>query len=267
MKRETIIKIYKNELIETLKTFPKKILHYNKKNLNHEYFINRIFEVFFYGIDWCHIETFGYADISSIRKKFYKWRDLGVFMITYNRLMKRYGNKRIFKNLFIDSTIIQNFNCSDEVLKHYYKIISKKQLKLHIISDCNHVIHSMNVTSPTVSDNKQIATLVNGLQYKTRKNCKLIGDKGYITTTKKYKKFTLITPFRKNQKSRITKNKRHHTKINKLLLRKRVSVEYTFNHLKRTYKALSRITQRKLSNFICFVYMASTCQIIRSQKI
>ena len=49
------------------------------------------------------------CDESTIRKKFYKWTDENVFYIAYNTLMNRYiDDKKSIKNLFIDSTVIEN---------------------------------------------------------------------------------------------------------------------------------------------------------------
>ena len=68
------------------------------------------------------------CDISTIRKRFYNWSDLGFFNCAYKIMYDKYSNNRTFKNMFVDSTIIQNYNCSDrDYIDYYYKIVSKNK--------------------------------------------------------------------------------------------------------------------------------------------
>ena len=42
--------------------------------------------------------------------------------------------------MFVDSTIIQNYNGNDkEYIDYYYKIVSKKQMKISVICDNNKI--------------------------------------------------------------------------------------------------------------------------------
>ena len=71
-----------------------------------------------------------FCDRSTIRKKYYKWKNLNVFNIAHNEMYNIYSKNRCFKTLFMDSTVIQNLNGSFNEIDYYYKIVSKKQIKL-----------------------------------------------------------------------------------------------------------------------------------------
>jgi hypothetical protein len=104
--------------------------------------------IFFYGEIW---ETFYCPDCdrSTIRKKFYKWSDQGIFGEAYYTMFYKYTKNRSFKRLFIDSTIIQNKNCSDKnVTFGGHKFKGKKQIKISAITDSNRCVLSYNVTNP-----------------------------------------------------------------------------------------------------------------------
>jgi hypothetical protein len=66
------------------------------------------------------------CDLSTICKKFYKWYRLGFFNYAYTIMFNKYNMNRTFKNMFVDSTIIQNYNGSDSnYINYYYMIVSK----------------------------------------------------------------------------------------------------------------------------------------------
>ena len=256
MKRETIMNLYKMFLIKLLEENNFNKLG-RKLKFSNEFYLNCIFRILFYGESWNTFKC-DECDRSTIRKRFYKWRDLGIFKMTYEELFKRYCEKRCFKNLFIDSTIIENSNCG-ELVGTYYKIKTKKQLKVSVICDSNKVPLSYTITKPSVHDVKQINPLIKQLKINLKRNTKLIGDKGYIARKKYYSRrnIRLISPKRKNQKTKT--NKKH-----KGLLKLRFVVEKLFSDLKRTYKRLKLVCERKLDNFVCFLLMAFSCQIIRA---
>ena len=71
----------------------------------------------------------------------------------------------------------------------------------------------------------------------------------------------LITPLRKNQK-----NAKQINKKNKKILKKRFKVEALFAMLKKTYKRLQLVVDRKLINYNTFLIMATTCQFIKKNR-
>ena len=159
--------------------------------------------ILFYGDIWETIICLD-CDISTVRKKFYKWRDMGVFNMAYELMFLRYTKNRVFKRLFIDSTAIQNKNCSDKNVTYgAHKIKGKKQTKISIITDSKGCILSHINSNPRPYDNKFIKPLTKQLRVNLKKGATLAGDKGYINKQKifnvKNKKIKLIVPKRKNQ--------------------------------------------------------------------
>jgi len=151
-------------------------------------------------------------------------------------------------------------NCSSEICKYYYKIKSKKQIKLSIICDNNNVPVSHEIHNPQIHDSKMIKPLIKKFKINLKNNAKLIGDKGYITKQRKYMKkgkiINLVVEPRKNQKKVMSDKDK---KIYKL----RYKVEQTFSHLKRSYKRINVVTDRKIINYETFLTMVITCQMIR----
>ena len=184
-----------------------------------------------------------------------------MFNKAYEQIQTKYYKNRTLKYLFIDSAIIQNINCSEQIDFHY-KIKTKKTLKLSIICDNNYSINNHILSNPKKHDVEFILPLLNKNKIPLKKTSFLIGDKGYIS--KKIKKklkrkgINLITPLRKNQKNAKKINKK-----NKKLLDKRFKVEAVFSILKKTYRRLQLIVDRKLTNYCTFLMMAITCQFIK----
>jgi len=73
---------------------------------------------------------------------------------------------------------------------------------------------------------------------------------------KKGKIINLVVESRKNQKKVMSDKDK---KIYKL----RYKVEQTFSHLKRSYKRINVVTDRKIINYDTFLTMAITCQMFR----
>ena len=82
-----------------------------------EFYLDYIFRILFYGENWNTFECTE-CDRSTIRKKFYKWNEMGIFKIAYAKLIEEYNKHRSYKHFFIDSTIIENVNCSEEVSQY-----------------------------------------------------------------------------------------------------------------------------------------------------
>ena len=144
------------------------------------------------------------------------------------------------------------------------KVRNNLNYLLSIISSQNNIPLCHVLTNPKPNDNQHIKILISKLRnnknIKLSKNTKIIGDKGYLSTQKKYNvnkvKVTLIVPKKINQKSR-------YNRINNKSLNKRFTVEQTFSHIKRTYRRLQLIYDRDIKNYETFLLMAFTCQIIR----
>jgi hypothetical protein len=263
MKRTFLIEKYKqilNNVIEKLSQTDNNKKPVGRPNkFDNNFYLKYIFRILFYGEFWNTFEC-NLCDRSTIRKKFYLWEKMGVFEIAYNLLNEHYNKNRTFKHLFIDSTIIQNMNCSNICMDYYHKIKSKKQLKISVICDSNKIPLIQKITNPHEHDLTVCKKLVKDLDLHLKKKSKLIGDKGYISKNillkTKNKNIKLIFNYRKNQK-----------KINSTedikLLKKRTIIENLFARLKNSYKRIRFIYDRKLTSYITFLKMAFTCEIIR----
>lgn len=260
MKRDTLIKKFKDILNLTIEILDKHTSG-RKNKFNNYFYLNYIMRILFYGEHW---NTFycDKCDRSTIRKKFYKWQYLGVFRIAHEELLLKYVKNRTFKKLFIDATIIENFNCNSKMIDYYYKIKSKKQLKLSIISDLNNVPLSYILSNPKPHDSTFIKPLIKQLHINIKRNSQLIGDAGYLSLQKQYllqgKKLNIITPIKKNQI--VTLKKKQQIKS---ILRDRYKVEQTFSHLKRSYCRVRKLEDRHIKNYETFLLMAFSCQIIK----
>ena len=223
---------------------------------SHEYCIDNILKVLFYGYSWNSM-----SNGDTIRKRLNRYEELNIFDDLNNEFKEIYFKNRSFKILSIDSTVIENNNCSDNMIDFYYKIKAKKQLKLSVISTNNLIPLSYEISNPKHHDCTFIEPLINKLDTRNIKNkCVLLGDKGYIYNRHIFKingkRIKLITSKRKNQKKN-TKNDE------KMLNKNRFSVESFFSSLKRTYKRLSKVYERNINNFKIFLTMALSCQVLR----
>lgn len=264
MKRNELMKEYRDVINNILIDFYKFRNKVGRKNkYNNFTYIKYILRVLFFGELWDTFSCPSCINRSTIKKKFYLWKKNGIFKLAYEQMFSLYAKNKKFKNLFIDSTCIQNINCSNIFVSYYHKIKSKKQIKVSIISTDKNIPLCYDITNPKVHDSN-IEPIITKLRkipnIKFAKNAKLIGDKGYIRKKKNYNiknvRTTLITPKRKNQKSR-------NNKKTKKILKKRYVVEQTFSHLKRSYKRLQMVYDRNLENYETFLLMALTCQLIR----
>ena len=175
-------------------------------------------------------------------------------------MFEKYSKNRTFKNMFVDSTIIQNYNCSDsDYIDYYYKIVSKKQMKLSVICDSNKIPLVYELSKPQKSDIKGCIDMIPKINNNLKKKSFIMGDKGYVVNKKYYRN--------KNKNIKIVSNKRknqlkQNTVKEKNLLKKRYLVENCFATIKNSYKRIRHIYERKIKYFNNFVKMAFTCQII-----
>jgi hypothetical protein len=130
----------------------------------------------------------------------------------------------------------------DVDVKHYYKIASKKMIKLHTITDSNNVILSYAVTNPHIHDSKMVKPLINKLTVNLKSKAYLIADAGYCRKQTVYrgkqiknknvnKNVKLIYAYKRTAKKK-------HSLSDKKLLNKRYIVEQSYGHLTRTYNKL-----------------------------
>jgi transposase len=189
-----------------------------------------------------------------INQVFNKWTTLNIFKDAYDICVNEYISQNINKNsiveTYIDTTNINNKNGRE--LINYGSNKKKKICKLSIISDKNIPLqinlYNGNIFDGNTTEN-EINNLANKLSYKKLIVC---GDKGYINNDLKNKllerKINLITPYRKNQKNKNTKNEKD-------VLKNRYNVEHMNNILKK-HSRISERKDHKISTFLSYVYIA-----------
>jgi hypothetical protein len=267
MLREDLMIKYKEVLLDLINIYKNKHvkIYGPKYKFNDDFYITQIFKVLFYGHTWNTLSED--CSISTIRKKHYKYIKMNIYNDAYQKMFKLYKKNMVFKHLFIDSTSIQNINCSDSKVTYGgLKFKGKKQLKLSAIVDSNKIPLAHVISSPKPHDVTFIEPLINELKankINIKKGCLLVGDKGYICKKDKYKyknrNIRLLTDKRKNQKIQIT------DKNDLKILKNRVVVEHSFANLKK-YKRTAQLVDQKILNFKTFYIMSVTCQIIRKFK-
>jgi len=228
------------------------------------FYVEQICYVLINGISWNNLKP-QYENKkctgNAIYKKFRKWTDDGLFeqfyLTHYKKYKKEFGEHQ---NFFIDSTVVKNGNNSKDV-GYSPKIKSKKSIKLSIICDDNKVVHDIHISKSHVHDSKLILPVLKNV-IKTNKKINLIGDLGYLSNKNtlnklKQKKVRLVTPIRKNmKKSKLTKK-------DEKLLKKRYVVEHVFAYLKRSTKKINIIYERNIQNYLSWLYIANTINILK----
>ena len=213
---------------------------------------------------------------STIRKKFNKWCNDGIFEMAFQECVDRTKFDKSIK-LSIDASFINNkYGIEDIALNIDNK--KKRASKISVISDKNKFIYS--ILSIRVSEkeiekidrrkkenknkknNKKIAGFVhdvNTIQESLDKINKiynfnqitLMGDKGYISSDNYYynnKKIILLTYKKKNQ----TPNEEEI----EIELKERIYVENTIGNLKKSERVMTR-KDHKIKSYMGFVYLAS----------
>ena len=199
-----------------------------------------------------------------LRKKFYLWRDNGIFYKAYKLCMDYYVNLIDMTNIFIDSSIIQNDNCN-ECIGHTYKLKSKKAIKINSIVTSDKITISHIISKPNVHDVNFIEPclnqLSNNLNNSYHKPLYVVGDKGYtsnkIKLDLKQSNIILVYPNKSNAKN---------PKINykyKSKLKERFKVEVSYAYTKKRYKRIKNPTDKKIINYNAFYMLSITMDIIR----
>ncbi len=198
---------------------------------------------------------------------FNKWNKHKIFEKAYTRLLrlKYFKLKHIEKSktlsLFIDCTYISNMYGVDcKATNPEYR--KKKVTKLSIVSDNKgnilSIVHdkthlNVNNKKSFSHDTKIVQETLNNMNIKIARNIatKIGGDKGYISQKRfklnNGKRVKIITPKRKNQRKRNTKQEKNY-------LKKRGIVEMSISGLKKTDRTFIR-KDKKIINFIGFAYL------------
>lgn len=261
----------KRQLIKKFKSYIYKVAKYNYSIKTEKrgrpdkyklgYYIKYITKVLCYGYTWEQLDC--ECDPSTIKKKFYKWRDNGIFNAAYNLLQEYYADNFDMNNLHIDSTVIANVNCN-ECIGYSYKFKGKKSTKINTIVTndkitVSHIIskpseHDVNFIEPCL---EQVIDKVNPTYHQP---LYVTGDKGYTTTEikdkLKQKNIILIYPHKKNTvKKKI--NYKHKKKLSD-----RFNVEVSYAYTKKRYKRIKLPTDKKIKNYNVFYILSNIFDIL-----
>ncbi len=264
MKKKQLIKKYKEYVLKLMQKIRDNKVDKRGRPSAHSdsYYLNKILKVLFYGHTWESITCV--CDISTLKRNFYKWRDLGVFNNAYCELFKKYiQEKGRIETLFIDATIIGNKNSNEDV-DVAPKIKGKKSSSVTALVTEDRITVAYTITESKSHDIAHLDTIVDnipkniGVSY--HNPLYIVGDKGYISNERKikYKKNNIILVY-PNRRNAIKKT----TYRNKQLLKKRFVVEASFAHLKNGYQRLQLKYDRQTKNYETFLIMAFSCQIVK----
>ncbi|VBB18243.1 hypothetical protein YASMINEVIRUS_706 [Yasminevirus sp. GU-2018] len=264
-------KTYKQYVLETVEIeCPFK----KRSKYDYEYYYNMMHIVLKDVVSWRSLKvTKNYSDKkehhhTTIRKMFNKWSSKNVFKIAYDKMMDEMSenvnkkNSKREKNLFIDSTFIDNKTGSELVGVNpmNYK---KRVTKLSIVCDDSKNVVNIKEFKSTTNDCITIEKTLEGVRLKGRIN--LMGDKGYhvreeVKEALRKRKIRLIVPRKKNQKKRCLRSK------DRELLKERNKIENVIKML----KSINRISVRKdkrISNYLGFVWFGCGIKMYENNKI
>ena len=162
MKRKTLIKHYKAIIIDVISSIFKKNSSGRHNKFNTGFYIDYICRILF-------LENFGthfiaHYVIDQLLEKNSIYGETKMFSKLLTKLCQKNIIKiELFKKLYIDSSVIQNINGCDNKIDYYYKIVSKKQTKLHVIIDSNETPISFELSNPKIHDVKMGKKLINNL--------------------------------------------------------------------------------------------------------
>lgn len=218
-----------------------------------------------------------------------------IFRDVYNNFINRYLRRRNLKYLSTDTSFFINNNCTTgrhliaknlkakmrrrKLKKEQYTDINKNLIlgknkyvknkncaKLSLISDKNGIPIDCRLYNGAINDARIGIDQINAftLPYKIKTKY-LMADKGYDTKDFREscsKKFTPIIDYNnRNSKNNIKKLSKEEQKIYK----KRISVENSFCYIKK-YRRLLLIYEKKITNFMAFIYLALCCIIRKHIK-
>ena len=228
------------------------------------YYLDKILFVCYTGLPWSTLQKLNIiCHYTAIYKKYCIWIHKGFFNTFHTSILNIYTTNFPSNTSFIDSTDVRNINGSKKYTGYGRKFKNKRAIKIHSRCDENKISSSLIVTPANIMDVTQIESLIEKsfvpINATYRNPHYTVGDKGYISNsiyTKLRKQNIILTyPFRKNQKDKNSKYK-------KKLLKQRFCVEHSYNILKRGWKRIDKFYERKIDNYLTFIKIANSIQII-----
>ena len=252
-----------------------------KRTFPIEMYLKYIMYVLETGITWNNlIDT--PCKPNTIRKQYGIWVGQGIFDDIHKELLTAYDMETTNQsspllisenNLFIDSTDIQNRNGTEKITGFGIKFKNKRAMKIHSLCDENKVSYSFVLTPANCSDSTVTENVIDSsivpLHHSNHNKLRISGDKGYINRKTRDKlrddNIILVTPPRRNQYEDSNRTRRKRVRgLNKKCLKKRINVEHSYSLLKRSYKRVNYLYERKLKHFYNFLLIANSCIVLRN---
>ena len=265
-----LFNVIKNELVKRVNIYDSKKIKIGRKytysNLDCiTVFLTVLFEGRSYRDACTHFSKHSYT---SIFKRIKNWESSNVFNNLFKNLTNKYKNSKIFSELYVDSTDIQNISGTKDNIDYSYKFKSKRALKLTVICDDKKIPINYDLSKSSNKDCVILKKMINSDNIKFKNNVYMSADKGYFTkkeTKIEYKKRGIILALPKkcyNKKKRKLKTKwfkrprvRHSNKM-KLALKSLFKVENLFARLHKTFKRISKLYDKQLTKYRMFIEVA-----------
>jgi transposase len=262
--------IIKKELIERVNIYDSNKI---KKGRNYKYSnldcINVFLTVLFEGRSYRDACTnFSKHSFTSIFKRIKNWELNNVFNDLFKNITNKYKKNKIFSELYVDSTDIQNICGLKDNVDYSYKFKSKRALKITVICDEHKIPVNYDLSKSSKKDCVILKNMINDDNIKFKNKVYMSADKGYFTkkeTKMEYKKRGIILALPKknyNKKKKKLKTKwfkrprvRHSNKM-KLVLKSRFKVENLFARLHKTFKRISKLYDKHIRKYKMFIEIA-----------
>ena len=215
------------------------------------------------GISWRDLRS--HINWNSVYKVYIKLNSGGIFKLTYVQLLNKYLRKSTngkLKYIMTDTSFVPNKKGKSVV--GYNKFYNRKKgTKISLITDSNGIPLNMKCYKGNIYDNKILMNhLKNGnsvwINHNSKYNKFFLADPGYDTklirkTINKLNYIPIIIQNKRNIKDpkKIIKL----TTKEKLIYKKRLTIERTFNKMKMN-RRLSLRYDSKINNFNGFIYLS-----------
>lgn len=256
-----------NSLVYQVCSLSIQLLDRNKKKpgrpekLRKYDYLKEILYVLRTGIQWNQLR--GKLHWSTYYKKFCKWAKHGIFSSAFElvqKVLKRSGflNENSYKTMYVDATMVKNVKGTDLVgINHYDR--GRKGSKMSLLVSKEGIPLNLKMVSANVHDLRAFQEQIKTIKIKFV-GSRIIGDKGYsskdLKKTLKKNHISLITPTKKNQKSKNSSEEKEALKVRNLIenvfswvqQRRRIRLRYevkSIHYLEFYYLCLIEIIVRK----------------------
>ena len=233
---------------------------------------------FFYvlkkGASWKTASSIIMKDTSyekTLNRRFNQLIKNNIISNAYNEIQNNYIKNNTIDEVYIDSTDIQNSNCTKNNTYKSFKL-HKQAMRLSIIADKNRIPLTYSIQPAYNNDSHLGFELAKTLKLNDNKEHYLVGDKGYYMNKMKKdyllknNKLKLLVPKKKYKKNKKKNTKRiqiHHSEYMKQILKNRIVIEHTNSIIHRSFKKVHQIYEKTKNCYDAFIKLAIVCMIIR----